>query len=729
VALAYRLALTLFADRPGRRWLAFFTAAGLAFSFWHVVMSRTAYEATLVPPFLALTGYLFWRGWQRRSLWSFTGAGLALGLTQYTYVSGRLAPLVFGLFGLVWTLIAVKSKKIEHRSGVRCLWLGLGVMALASLILFLPLLRFILNDFESFFFRSSDVFILNRVEQGQANAAEQVVTALRVFFDSSSNTWRHNIVGQGGFNWLSMAGFSVGLVTAIARFRRPAYVFLLVNLLVMWLPALLSSGISTLRLSGMLPGYYLLVAVGWLTLTQWAANRLPVAAARLNLALAVLIFVAGGGGAAYSYFIRWANEPEVYRDYQDRYTDLGRYLTVETHRCDILLPFELYTNPTLRFMLYGEFTEVTEPPPARTGRPLLLVELLDAEASTLVWLSRAESGRGLAYVTRSLPPAARKDLMPGGDPTTLHSPATGDSIVRLTPFQSIEPLRVWLTDWAAVNHVDFDWDHEVRLFGYDLWPSLAPQGASPELNLYWQSLAGQPHPRTQFIQLIDRRGRPVGQWTDSALTDQHRWRPGGVIPDRHILWLDPEAAPGPYLVRLGLFDYSTGRRVPIYTAEGESAGDQVVLGLFYVVKGRRDPRLPQVPVRAELGGRIELLGYSYTPLQPGASALKIQLHWQSRRRLAQNYTMFVQLLDRQGQRVTGWDSQPLNGQYPTSAWQPGEVVVDDIELPIPAGLAPGDYRLVTGMYDLDTGQRLPATGGDVRPLPGNMIVLTQVFMP
>ncbi|MCB0171453.1 MAG: hypothetical protein KDJ97_12950, partial [Anaerolineae bacterium] len=148
------------------------------------------------------------------------------------------------------------------------------------------------------------------------------------------------------------------------------------------------------------------------------------------------------------------------------------------------------------------------------------------------------------------------------------------------------------------------------------------------LNLYWQSLIGQPYPRTQFVQLIDRRGEPIAQWTDSSLFDEHRWRTGGIIPDQHVLWLGADIAPGPYLVRVGLFDYSTGQRVPVRDAAGTPvAGDQVVLGLFYVANGEIDPRPPQTPLKAGLGDQIKLLGYSLAPLEAGASTLQVWLHW------------------------------------------------------------------------------------------------------
>lgn len=40
---------------------------------------------------------------------------------------------------------------------------------------------------------------------------------------------------------------------------------------------------------------------------------------------------------------------------------------------------------------------------------------------------------------------------------------------------------------------------------------------------------------------------------------------------------------------------------------------------------------------------------------------------------------------------------PLDGSRPSSSWQPGELIRDDQDLPIPAETPPGRYRLVVGM--------------------------------
>lgn len=605
------------------------------------------------------------------------------------------------------------------------------MMALASFVVFIPLGLFILNDPITFFFRSGDVFILNRVARGEASAAGQLVDALRLFIDGSSDTWRHNLVGQSGFNWLNLIGFGVGLITAIRHIRQPACLFLLIGLIVTWIPAPLASGISTLRISAMLPFYYVIMALGLVTIVNWLASRWPKALPRFTLqaALIALIFVVSGGGTAYSYFGRWAAEPAVYQAYHGHFVDLARRVIDESHRQDVLLPFYLYEHPSVRFMLFDDFQEVAEPPSVETGRSVVLVREPKQPPSALVWLTRDEAGQGLAYIARPLPPDAFTALTPTGPPVELRNPADTDTIALFTPYESLQPLSAQLTAWPSVAQVDYNFDEEVRLFGYEVWPPLVQPGQSPVLNLYWQSLAQQPYPRTQFVQLINHRGDPIAQWTDSSLYDEHRWRTGGTIPDQHILWLGANIAPGPYLVRIGLFDYTTSQRVLVYDDDGTPvSGAQVVLGLFYVTNSESDPRTPQTPLAVKWANQIELLGYSLAPFEAGASNFRVGLHWQAIDDVAEDFTAFVQLLDADGQLVTGWDSQPLAGQYPTSSWQPGEIVVDAFDLPLPDSLPPGQYRLITGLYNFETGQRLGVTIVDDVQTMDDAVILREVSL-
>jgi hypothetical protein len=81
--------------------------------------------------------------------------------------------------------------------------------------------------------------------------------------------------------------------------------------------------------------------------------------------------------------------------------------------------------------------------------------------------------------------------------------------------------------------------------------------------------------------------------------------------------------------------------------------------------------------------------------------------------------VFVHLLDAQGRIVAQSDTKPNNGQYPTRAWQPGEVIVDRHHVSVDAARQALVKRIIAGMYDAATGLRLPTGDGE------NAIVISQ----
>ncbi len=113
-----------------------------------------------------------------------------------------------------------------------------------------------------------------------------------------------------------------------------------------------------------------------------------------------------------------------------------------------------------------------------------------------------------------------------------------------------------------------------------------------------------------------------------------------------------------------------------------------------------------------LGDSLALRGFQLdqATLRPG-DHLQLKVFWQSLAALTVDYTVFTQLLDQQGKLVTGWDSQPLGGYFPTSHWPANEIVTDVVQLPVPPDLPPGDYTLITGMYRLETLERLTTSDG------------------
>jgi hypothetical protein len=117
---------------------------------------------------------------------------------------------------------------------------------------------------------------------------------------------------------------------------------------------------------------------------------------------------------------------------------------------------------------------------------------------------------------------------------------------------------------------------------------------------------------------------------------------------------------------------------------------------------------------------IELAGYD---LKQDRETVNLTLHWQALTTPDQHYMFFVHLADPEsGRPVRQVDEMPKGFTYPTGLWAPGEVVSDEVELPV--GDAPaGRYDLVVGWYDPDTKLRLDAVDSEGRPLPDDRLLL------
>ena len=77
----------------------------------------------------------------------------------------------------------------------------------------------------------------------------------------------------------------------------------------------------------------------------------------------------------------------------------------------------------------------------------------------------------------------------------------------------------------------------------------------------------------------------------------------------------------------------------------------------------------------------------------------------------QSYTRFVHLIDANGQLVAQSDALP-HGDYPTNIWDAGEQVQEQVTIPIPATLAPGQYTLQVGWYAQPSLERLRTSSDD-----------------
>jgi hypothetical protein len=116
---------------------------------------------------------------------------------------------------------------------------------------------------------------------------------------------------------------------------------------------------------------------------------------------------------------------------------------------------------------------------------------------------------------------------------------------------------------------------------------------------------------------------------------------------------------------------------------------------------------PQIDNQAFWGHQIELLGYD---LFTDQSSLNLNLYWQAEVQPPHGYTVFVHVLDANGQLIAQQDNMPDHDQLPTSCWVPNEYVADSYSLSIPKN-ARAPLSIELGMYRLDTGERLSLDDG------------------
>lgn len=130
---------------------------------------------------------------------------------------------------------------------------------------------------------------------------------------------------------------------------------------------------------------------------------------------------------------------------------------------------------------------------------------------------------------------------------------------------------------------------------------------------------------------------------------------------------------------------------------------------IWYVKRVESPSQIEHPRLVRLGDQISLLGYNINGSPVKADqVLRLTLYWKAAEKVENNYTVFTHLLNNDGLSVGQKDNPPVNGFYPTSTWKKDEIITDRYAIPLAADLPSGQYQIEIGMYDFDTGVRLPA---------------------
>lgn len=108
---------------------------------------------------------------------------------------------------------------------------------------------------------------------------------------------------------------------------------------------------------------------------------------------------------------------------------------------------------------------------------------------------------------------------------------------------------------------------------------------------------------------------------------------------------------------------------------------------------------------------VRLKGAKWTTSARVGGACALELIWEAVQPLSGEYKVFVHAVDDRGRIVAQHDAPPAGGSRPTSTWGAGDVILDRHGLFLPNGLGPQRLRLLVGLYDATTGERLPLVDG------------------
>ena len=133
--------------------------------------------------------------------------------------------------------------------------------------------------------------------------------------------------------------------------------------------------------------------------------------------------------------------------------------------------------------------------------------------------------------------------------------------------------------------------------------------------------------------------------------------------------------------------------------------------------------------QANLGGKVRLIGFDLPARAAPGSRLPVTLALKGIAPLEQPYKIFVHLRDEHGAVIVQADRLPCDFSLNEADWRPGDIVLETYAVEVPAETPPGTYRLVMGVYQLDSGARLPVLESDLPYEPDGVELGTVDIQP
>lgn len=695
----------------------------------HVTLSRTLFRATIQLLLVALSSAAILRALRLNSRFLATVAGTLAGLSLYTYTAIWAYPPAFVVLGITRLLFQ------RHRWRQ---WLPLMlIFGISAVLVASPVIYLLLTNTR---------LVLGRAEAltGPAlSLGETIRQAVDQFFSMGDENPQYNVALAPIISPLWQPLFILGLAALLIRIRTRSALFVLALLLLFNVPAIASNEITHgLRIANTYIVVAVIIGTGAGVITAFLLRWIPSGRLLYPLltALLLLVLVVDSGRVWRMYESYWT-APDDWRLWRifDRELNHNEWF-FRTDRQDfaawiaaqddpLLIPVSELQQQTTRAWLLDDYPVVRGTPPdfrlPTTTRLVIPWELslggpqvhdrafalLDSGVVTLLPHLTADAHARLVADLSSADTITRS----GDVLTTLAytRPIPDDFVLEFAPpgSESDAPLASFA-------------DGELELvswYGPDTLDTYQPLNFS----LMWQAQRRIGHEYASFLQILTRDYERIAgsehlihRW----LYPTTIWPAGELVPDHYTVTIPAgvELAPGAYRLGLGIY-YANYQRMPAASLYAPGLADLATIGWLKVAP-QEMITIPTEAVATEavIAEQIALDGVLMQP--DGSGGWELHLYWHSLvDRPDFEGTIFVHLVDANGQIVAQHDSQPWAGQYPTFIWDKGEVVRTGHPLQ-PENVSLDGLTLRLGMYTLPGPRNLPARLAD-EPLPDGIIIL------
>lgn len=253
-----------------------------------------------------------------------------------------------------------------------------------------------------------------------------------------------------------------------------------------------------------------------------------------------------------------------------------------------------------------------------------------------------------------------------------------------------------------------------------------PYAASPEIHDVYRGAAIQRGEQVAALVAAGPTYVTPGVWNQTPVRMVNAERPPRSFDPRHGLALPPGGDARYVFEAWEVKDAEKfAARWPGMQREATPvAPAEAQLLVYRLPDAARPPVTDTLAMPPTFGDAIRLQGVAVAPTiaHPGQS-VDVTLDWLALQPTTTDVNFFVHLVTADGRLVGQFDGPPLGGSYPTTDWQPGERIIQQVSMPLATDAPPGEIAVRVGWYDWRDGQRLPAPAApDNAPQVGGLTI-------